>query len=583
MADTRDKDAHAAVAAALKDCRQAFWAVALFSGIVNILMLAGPLYMLQVYDRVLASRSLPTLVALTVFLVGAYLFQAVLDVIRTRIVVRSATLLDRHLGDAVHDAVIRLSLRTRIPGEAARPVRDLDQIRSFLTGNGPIAIVDLPWTPVFLIICFVIQPWLGLVALIGGIILFGVALMTERNSKAPVRAVARDGATRAAMIEAARRNGETVTAMGMAPALSARWKDANRRYLTAVQSAADVVSSHSSGSKIFRLLLQSAILGAGAWLVIDGKLMPGAMIAASVMMGRALAPIETAIGNWRSFVNARDAVQHLSQVLKETGRTGDPTVLPRPSRGLEVDSVAVAAPGTNRALVADVRFALKAGDALGVIGPSGAGKTSLLRALAGIWQPGRGTIRLDGAALDQWHPDALGGHVGYVAQAVDLFEGTVAENIARMAQSPDSGEVIAAARAAGAHDMILKLPNGYDTPIGESGAMLSAGQRQRVALARALYGDPFLVVLDEPGSNLDAEGDAALEAALAAAKARGAIVVVVAHRPSALAICDYVLVIANGVQQAFGPRDEVLRKVTVRPQPAQAPLRVVSDTTAGGT
>jgi ATP-binding cassette subfamily C protein len=386
------------------------------------------------------------------------------------------------------------------------------------------------------------------------------------------------------MIEATRRNGETVAAMGMAPALSKRWVRANQHYLAAVQGASDIASSHGSVTKIVRLILQSAILGVGAWLVIEGELMPGAMIAASVMMGRALAPLETAIANWRGFIGARDSVKRLSATLRQAGTLDRPTTLPRPARSLEVEQLAVAAPGGERALAANVQFRLGAGEALGIIGPSGSGKTSLLRALVGVWPPARGRIRLDGATLDQWDRDVLGCHVGYMAQSVELFDGTVAENIARMSGEPDSASVIRAAEAAGVHDMILRLPAGYDTPIGDAGTLLSAGQRQRIALARAFYGEPFLIVLDEPNSNLDNDGEVALEAAVRAAKARGAIVIVVAHRPAALAACDTVLVLANGVQQAFGPRDDILRKVTARPPqplPAAANLRVVGESGAG--
>lgn len=333
-----------------------------------------------------------------------------------------------------------------------------------------------------------------------------------------------------------------------------------------------------------RLLLQSVMLGLGAWLVIRGEMTAGGMIAASIMMGRALAPVETAIANWRGFIAARQSVDRLSQTLARLRARPEGTALPRPARGVEVEQVTVVAPGGETPIVRDARFGLAAGEALGIIGPSGAGKTSLVRTLVGIWQPARGMVRLDGAALDQWDPVELGRHVGFVSQAVDLFDGTVSENIARMAVTPDSEAVLAAARAAGAHEMILHLPQGFDTQIGDGGTALSAGQRQRVALARALYGDPFLIVLDEPHANLDAEGEVALMKAIENAKARKAIVVIIAHRPTALAACDKVLVLANGVQRAFGPRDEVLHKVLARspappiqPAAGAAGLKLVSD------
>jgi ATP-binding cassette subfamily C protein len=574
---------HPAVAAALKDCWRAFWSVAVFSGAVNLLMLAGPLYMLQIYDRVLSARSVPTLVALSIFLVGAYGFQAAFDLIRSRVVVRAAVQLDRHLGTSVHAAVLRLAISSRNAGDAHQPVRDLDQIRTFLTSAGPIAIVDLPWMPLFLAICFLIHPWLGMVALAGAIVLLSMTILTERASRTPARELAQHAGVRTAMVEADRRNSESVVAMGMADSLAKRWAQINHRYLAAAGRSSDVVSSYGSVSKIVRLLLQSAILGLGAFLVIRGELTAGSMIAASIMMGRALAPIETAIANWRGFISARQSIKRLSDMLARNRPARAITNLPKPSKSFEVEQLTVAAPGAQTAIVRDMNFRLAAGEALGVVGPSGAGKTSLLRALVGIWAPARGNVRFDGAAIDQWDPQFLGQHIGFVSQVVELFEGTVAENIARMAPVQDSAMVLEAARAAGAHDMILLLPSGYDTRIGESGAVLSAGQRQRIALARAFFGNPFLLVLDEPNSNLDNEGEIALQQALQNAKAKRSIVIIVAHRPSALAACDKVLLVANGGQQAYGPRDEVLKKIVPPPQPAAASgnLKVVRDVTGG--
>jgi ATP-binding cassette subfamily C protein len=575
---------HPQVAAALRDCRRAFWSVALFSGAVNLLMLVGPVYMLQVYDRVLASRSVPTLVALSVMLVAAYAFQGLFDAIRGRLVVRGASLLDRELGTTVHAAVVRLALFSRTAGEAQQPVRDLDQIRGFLTGAGPVAIVDMPWMPAFLAICFLIHPWLGILSAGGALILILITVLTERASRAPSQDLSREGGARQAMIDADRRNGETATAMGMGPTLAARWSAVNGRYLGAVQRSSDVTGGFGSLTKIVRLTLQSAILGVGAYLVIHNELTAGAMIAASIMMGRALAPIETAIANWRSFVSARQGVRRLSETLARLQVAPAETNLPKPTASLAVENLSVAAPGAATPILRDLRFQLAAGDAVGVVGPSGTGKTSLIRTLVGIWRPAHGTVRLDGATLEQWRAEELGRSIGFVSQNVDLFEGSIAENIARMAIEPDSDAVIRAAQAAGAHDMILRFPKGYDTPVGEAGAILSAGQRQRIALARALYGDPFLIVLDEPHSNLDSEGEAALTQAIQAAKARKAIVIVIAHRPLALAACDKVLYLANGVQQAFGPRDEVLPKILMRTAPvpaAQAPFVVVGQGASG--
>jgi ATP-binding cassette, subfamily C, type I secretion system permease/ATPase len=551
----------------------------LFSGLVNLLMLTGPLYMLQIYDRVLTSRSVPTLIALSIFLVAAFLLQGVLDLIRLRVVVHAAAFLDQQLAQDVHRAVINLDTN-RQPGQSHQPVRDLDQIRAFLTSAGPIAMFDLPWIPVFLGLCFVIHPWLGFVSLAGGIALFSMTLLTERASRAPARNTTQEGGMRSVLAEADRRNRESIIAMGMAAPLTQRWVGLNDRYVAAIARATDVTGSFSSVSKILRLSLQSAVLGVGAYLVIRQELTAGSMIAASIMMGRALAPIETVIANWRVFVTARQSVARLSEALVRSKPKTVTTLLSRPARSLDIDQLKVAAPGNPVSLVANVCFRLKAGEALGIVGPSGAGKTSLVRTLVGIWPPASGTVRIDGATLDQWDPQLLGQHLGFVSQNVELFEGTISENIARMAKTPDAEAVIRAATAAGAHQMILKFPGGYDTKIGEGGAVLSAGQRQRIALARALFGDPFLVVLDEPNSNLDSEGDNALQQAIIELRARGAIVVLIAHRASALSACDYVLLLANGVQQAFGPRDEVLRKLMTGPVPVPssgANLKVVGE------
>lgn len=594
LAETWDRTANAAsgvqapiadahVRGALAECKRAFWSVAAFSAVVNLLMLAGPLYMLQVYDRVLSSRSVPTLVALSLFLVLAFAFQGALDIVRTRVVIRSALLLDEHLGTTVHRAVMRVALHTRRAAEAVQPVRDLDQIRAFLTGAGPIAIVDLPWMPVFLILCFLVHPLLGTLALIGGIALFTLTVLTERASRACARAVSQDGGVRAAMLEADRRNSETIAAMGMGPALTARWQQLNARYLGATARSNDVVTAYGSVSKMVRLLLQSIMLGLGAYLVIRDELSTGGMIASSIMMTRALAPIETAIANWRGFVAARASIRRLNDLLDSlSGRTRRAvTALPRPTRRLEVERLVVAAPGGEKAILGNIHFSVAAGEALGILGPSGTGKTSLVRTLLGIWPAARGSIRLDGAAIDQWDPDIRGQHIGYVSQSVELFDGTVAENIARMDPKADNAAVLRAAQAAGAHDMILRLPAGYDTTIGEMGAVLSGGQRQRIALARALYGDPFLLVLDEANANLDRAGDAALQEAIHDLKARGAIVLMIAHHPSAFSACDKILLLGNRTQQAFGPRDEVWRALAARHRaPGVGALKVVSETGA---
>lgn len=578
-------------ATALRWGVRGFWSVALFSGVVNLLMLAGPLYMLQIYDRVLSSRSVPTLIALTLILIGAYVFQGILDVIRTKIVVRSAASLDEKLGSLIHDVVVRMSIASRRPGEALQPVRDLDLLRAFLMSTGPIAIVDLPWMPVFLVICFAIHPWLGALSALGIIILFALAVQTERASRQLSRALLESTGKRAALMEVDRRNSETVIAMGMTDSTAERWAATNDRFVAASGQSSEVANFYASLTRAFRLLLQSAILGLGAYLVLKNELTAGAMIAASIMMGRALAPIETAIGNWRGFVNARESRRRLMEVLRTFTPPRATTALPRPHRNLEVRELAVVAPGGRKPIVANINFDLRAGEALGVVGPSGAGKSSLIRALVGVWPAANGLVRLDGASLDQWDSTARGQFIGYVSQSIELFDDTVAANIARMEPDADSVPIIAAAQAAGAHDLIVKLPMGYDTPIGESGATLSAGQRQRIALARAMYKEPFLVVLDEPNSNLDREGEHALLQTIGNLKAKGAIIILIAHRPSALVQCDKVLLLMNGMQKDFGPRDAILRKYFAPPpsplqtvqamQPAGVNLKVVGEGSGG--
>lgn len=575
------RPAQAGLTAVLMDCRRAFWGVALFSAVVNLLMLAGPIYMLQIYDRVLASRNVPTLIALTIFLVGAYAFQGILDLIRSRIVVRAAGILDARVGDTVHRAVIAISARGGNAAEAHQPVRDLDQIRSFMTSAGPTAIVDLPWIPFFLAICFLIHPWIGFLSLAGAIILIALTAQTERASRGHARAINESSGLRTTIAEAGRRNVASVVSMGMTGTLAGRWAKVNDRHVDTIGRSSDVVNSYGSITKVLRMLMQSAILGLGAYLVIRQEMTGGAMIAASIMMGRALAPIEVAIGNWRGFVAARDSVRRLSTMLSRMPAERGLTDLPKPVDNLSVEAVTVAPPNGTSAILTNVQFRLSAGDVLGVIGPNGSGKSSLSRVVLGIWPPARGTVRLDGATLDQWDPDALGRHLGYMSQMVELFPGTVAENIARMAAEPDSAAVLRAAQAAGAHDMILRLPGGYDTIVGDGGEGLSIGQQQRIAIARAVYGDPFLVLLDEPSANLDGEGEAALQNAIRQLKLRRAIVIVVVHRRSALELCDKVLVLLNGQQRDFGPRDDVMRRMST---PATVPasgvnLKVVGEPT----
>lgn len=559
------------LAAALASCRAAFLGVGLLSGVVNVLYLSGSFYMLEVYDRVIPSRSIPTLVGLTLIVAVLYAFQGLLDLIRGRILIRIGTSIDEALNRRVHDALVRLPLRGSPPGDGAQPLRDLDQVRSFLSSAGPTALFDLPWMPLYLAICFAFHPLIGITALAGAVLLVALTLLTEIFTREPAKAAALALVSRHRLAEASRRNAEVLQAMGMGNRMAAQWGEANARYLEAQQKASDAAGGFGAVSKVLRMLLQSGVLGLGAYLVINQQASAGVIIASSILTSRALAPVELAIAHWKGFVAARQSWKRLRELLALFPARDTALALPSPGAALSVEAATVVPPGTQRVVVQDASFTLKAGSALGVIGPSASGKSSLARLIVGVWLPVRGKVRLDGAALEQWDPEGLGAHIGYLPQDVELFSGTVSANIARFDPAPEAEAVIAAAKAASVHDLVLRLPDGYNTQIGEGGAALSAGQRQRIALARALYRDPFLVVLDEPNSNLDAEGEQALAQAILGIRARGGIAVVVAHRPSALAGVDLVLVMSDGRVQAFGPRDEVLAKVLRPAPPAAAP------------
>ena len=577
---SRQQPVSSELADALGACRRAFTAIALFSGMSNILMLTGALFMLEIYDRVLPSRSVPTLVALLILVAGLYGAQGLIDMIRSRILVRIGHSLDEAMSLRIYDAIVRLPLKIGSKGGGTQPIRDLDSVRGFLSGIGPVAFFDLPWMPVYLAICFLFHTYIGLTALFGAVVLVVLTLITEVMTRRPTRSAAQFAVARNTLLEASRRNAEAITAMGMVGRISKRWHDLNRNYVASSGRASDVGGGLGAFSKVLRLLLQSAILAVGAWLVINQESTPGIIIAGSILGARALAPVDLAIANWRGFVGARQSWQRLSQLLGALPKTAEPMPLKPPAHTVVVQNGAVAPPGHQKIVCQDVNFTLAAGKALGVIGPTASGKSSLARMLVGVWTPVRGTVRLDGATLDQWSPETLGRHIGYVPQDVELFNGTVAQNISRFEDPPDADAVIAAAQAAGVHDLIINLPDGYETVVGEQGGALSAGQAQRIALARALYRDPFLVVLDEPNSNLDAEGDEALTRAILGLRARGAITVVVAHRPSAIAGVDYILIMAKGRQQQFGPKEEILTRVAP-PHAAPRALKVADQGGAG--
>lgn len=538
--------------------------VAVFSGVINLLALTGAIYMLQVYDRVIPSRSIPTLIGLTVLLLVLFVANGALDLVRSRIMSRVGLGVDEALRDDVFSAMQTVSLQSRGEGDGLQPVRDLDRVRSFLSGMGPAALFDLPWIPIYLVLIFMLHPSMGWFAVGGALLLVAVTIATELLSKEPSMRSARSGSMRLALAGLSARNAEVTRAMGIGPSLLGRWRELTDRHLDDQIKASDAVGGMGVTSKALRLLLQSGILGLGAYLVVIGEVSAGVIIAGSIVMSRALAPIETVIQHWRGFVDARHASHRLGALLKavpDESRTL--TELPPPAHSLSVEGISVAPPGQKKPTIENVTFALAAGDALGIIGPSGSGKSTLARALVGVWRPpvGAGTIRLDGASLDQWSPARLGRHIGYLPQDIQLFEGTVAENIARLDPDATDEAIVAAAKVAGAHELIVGLRDGYQTRVGENGAGLSAGQRQRIAFARALYGNPFMLVLDEPNSNLDSAGDTALSGAIKAVRERGGIVIVIAHRPSALANVDKVMAMADGKVQVLGPKEDVLRKV----------------------
>ncbi|MCP4619760.1 MAG: type I secretion system permease/ATPase [Bradyrhizobium sp.] len=536
--------------------------IAVFSGVVNILMLSGSLYMLQVYDRVIPSRNIATLLGLSLMVLFAYLMQGYFDALRSRMLCRAATLFDAGLQEQIHTALATLPLRGAKPMLMQQPLRDLDQIRAFMSGLGPTAFLDMPWIPIFLIALFLFHPLIGFTALGGTLAIIAMTLFSERLSRGAAKAAMDLNAQRQVLADATQRNAEVIRALGMLDRFTARWSRANERYLKENIRATDVSVNLGSGAKVLRYVLQSGMLGLGAYLVVADRASGGVMIASSIMMGRALAPVEVALSTWKQLVTARQGVKRLREICKATAPPAAPPVeLPRPSRELSVQNLSVAAPGTDRPIVANVSFALSAGMGLALLGASASGKTSLSKALVGIWPAQSGVVRLDGGALDQWRNSELGRYVGYLPQDVALFDGTVAENISRFDEAASSDAILKAARIAGVHDMILRLPDGYATRIGASGMSLSAGQRQRIGLARAVFGDPFLIVLDEPNANLDTEGEQALTVAIQAMRAAKSIVIVISHRPSALAALDMALVLYEGNAIAFGRRDEVFARV----------------------
>src|SRR5512140_199470 len=550
------------VALGLRESARRMVGIAVFSGVINILMLSGSLYMLQVYDRVIPSRNTATLLGLSLIVLFAYLVQGYFDALRSRMLCRVATLFDVGLQEAIHTALAALPLRGVKPVLMQQPLRDLDQVRGFMSGMGPTAFLDMPWIPLFLIALFLFHPAIGFTALLGTAAIIAMTLLTERISRGAAKAAMDMSAQRQVLADATQRNAEVIRALGMTDRFTARWSQANERYLRENIRATDVYANLGSSAKVLRYILQSGMLGMGAYLVVADKASGGIMIASSILMGRALAPVEIALGTWKQLSAARQGITRLREICKATAAPPPPpVVLPRPCRELSVQELAVSAPGATRPIVSNISFSLKAGMGLALLGASASGKTTLSKALVGIWPAQNGVVRLDGAALDQWRNEDLGRYIGYLPQDVALFDGTVAENICRFDEAAPSDAILKAAQIAGVHDIILRLPDGYATRIGGGGMSLSAGQRQRVGLARALFGDPFLVVLDEPNANLDADGENALSRAIQILRLQGCIVIVISHRPSALAALNMALVLDDGKAIAFGPCEEIFARV----------------------
>lgn len=546
--------------AAQLDQRGLLWAVAAFSIVVNLLQLTGSFYMLQIYDRVLVSRSEPTLVAISVLTAFLYLALGVLDHARARIMAKIGAKMQQRMDRRVFAAALRQLNLWPNDQPALAAQRDLEALQRLWASPVLLAVFDIPWIPLFFLALWAFHPDLAVLALGGAAVLVALTYLNQRMTR-PALAIANiQGMAAGRLADHLKSEAETVQGLGMATAGFDRWQKARTDALVAAIEADNQGGFYSNLSRVFRMLLQSAMLGLGAWLVIRGELSAGAMIAASILLGRALAPIEQAIGQWSTVTRAQQGWVRLVQLLTSMPEASPKTKLPRPKAELSVQNLTVIAPNASQPALRSVSFDLAPGQALAVLGPSGAGKSSLARAITNLWRPANGKIRLAGATLDQYDPETLGGYIGYLPQRITLFDGSIAENIARLDANAKPEAIFAAAKRAAAHEMILQLPEGYDTQISQNGGRLSGGQMQRIGLARALYGDPVLLVLDEPNSNLDHEGDLALTQAIRTTKAAGGAVLVMAHRPAALQECDFVLILEDGIRRAFGPRDAMLRE-----------------------
>lgn len=543
-----------------RESRSLFWSAFIFSIFVNLLMLTGPLYMLQVYDRVLGSRSEETLIALSLLVVFLYAMMGFLDFARGRVMARVGARFQDRLDNRVFNALLKRSGSEMPSNETRSGLRDLESVQTLLSSPALLALFDMPWTPLFLVAIFIFHPWLGYLALAGGTVLILLAVLNQRSTRKPQLEASFASNHAERLSNEILDEAEVIQGLGMRSASFARWSTVRARSLERSLSKSDWGGAITATTKTLRLFLQSAMLGLGAYLVLQNEMTAGAMIAGSILLGRALAPIEMAVGQWalvqRAFLGWQSLQHLLSVVPQETQRTP----LPRPDARLTAEQVTIIPPSEKQATLRMVSFAVGPGQALGVIGPSGAGKSTLAKALTGVWATAGGKIRLGGAALDQYDGDVLGGLIGYLPQNVSLFDGTIGENIARLSPNADPTKIVEAAQRAAAHDLILRQPQGYDTPVAAARGRLSGGEMQRIGLARALYGAPVLLVLDEPNANLDNQGSDALNRAIRDHKAKEGAVIIMAHRPSAIQECDLLLVLENGMRRAYGPRDDVLRE-----------------------
>lgn len=560
---TRPK-AHVAneMLAALTAYKRAFFNIGLFSAVINLLMLAPALYMLQVYDRVLASGNEMTLLMLTLMILGLFGLMGALEWVRSQVVIRLGTQMDMRLNQRVYDAAFEAQLSTGSPA-TGQALNDLTSLRQFATGNALFAFFDAPWFPVYLWVIFMFSPWLGLLALGGAVLLMLLAWLNQRVSQGPLKAASELSVEATQQASAHLRNAEAIEAMGMLATLRGHWLAQHTAFLAQQNLASEKTASVGAWSKGVRLALQSLVLGLGALLAVQGQITAGMMIAGSILMGRVLSPIDQLIGVWKQWTSARLAYQRLESLLQAHPARPPRMALPDPRGELAVEQLSASAPGTRRATLSNLSFTLPAGQVLGVIGPSGCGKSTLARLLIGVWQPLAGKVRLDGAQLSQWDKQQLGPHLGYLPQDIQLFAGTIAQNIARFAQV-DADKVLAAAQMAGVHSLILQMPEGYDTRLGDGGAGLSGGQKQRIGLARALYGLPALIVLDELNANLDEAGEQALLQAIAQLKQLKRTLILITHKPNVLTLTDQLLILREGQLQAFGPTAKVL----AAPKPA---------------